>query len=101
MRMIAAAIFAIVATSCAAAELTTAQFQLLTKNLNDPESARVRNLRVSTKFEGVFCGEVNWRNQQGGYGGYKGFWLDTAELQVSIDPDPSFATFYEEMGCSH
>lgn len=42
--------------------------------LADPESARFRGSRVTTKWRiPVTCGEVNYRNATGGYVGYRHF----------------------------
>ncbi|NNU59725.1 hypothetical protein [Ochrobactrum soli] len=39
----------------------------------DPVATQVRRLRPSDKFEGSVCGEVNTKNQFGGYVGFKPF----------------------------
>lgn len=44
--------------------------------LADPESARFRNVRISSNWTvagSVACGEVNARNRAGGYVGYQRF----------------------------
>lgn len=47
----------------------------LTRNFNDPESAKYRDLYVTTDIDGkpVLCGEVNARNGRGGMSGYLAF----------------------------
>ena len=84
----------------AALELTPEQMDLLTRDLNDPESARIRDLRQSTRLDDVLCGEINWKNEQGGYEGYKRFWLDMDERKAAIDTHIAFEAFWEPMGCS-
>lgn len=46
----------------------------LSNLLNDPFSAQYRNVGIYTSAWGtVLCGEVNAKNQYGGYGGYRRF----------------------------
>lgn len=84
-----------------AAELTPEQMHLLTRDLNDPESARVRNVIAPFPEDNyVICGEVNWRGTQGGYIGYKKFWMVADEQKVAIDPHVGYDLFAEALGCS-
>ena len=39
----------------------------------DPVSTQLRRLRPSERYEGTICGEVNTKNQYGGYVGFKPF----------------------------
>ncbi len=39
----------------------------------DPVSTQIRRIRPSEDYEGSFCGEVNTKNQYGGYVGFKPF----------------------------
>ncbi len=39
----------------------------------DPVATQIRRLRPSEKYEGTICGEVNTKNQYGGYVGFKPF----------------------------
>lgn len=39
----------------------------------DPVSTQIRRIRPSEEHEGSFCGEVNTKNQFGGYVGFKPF----------------------------
>lgn len=80
-----------------AVELTEQQIEVLTKNLNDPDSARFRNLRKSPIADFVVCGEINWVTPQGGLGGYKKFWIDD-EGKGGIDPEPGYA-WARMVGC--
>lgn len=50
----------------------------LTRNFNDPESARYRDLYIGTGPDGqpVLCGEVNARNGRGGMSGYLAFFSE-------------------------
>jgi flagellar biosynthesis GTPase FlhF len=55
------------------------------QRLTDPDSAQFRNLYFHSPQKGIMvvCGEVNARNQFGGYTGYKSFLSNsTAELTV-------------------
>lgn len=90
---------AVLATPAQAAELSADQLHLLVKDLNDPESARLRNVRKSSIFDGVICGEVNWRNEMGGFGGYRKFWLDQEDQKAAIDPDLGYSLFADSLGC--
>jgi hypothetical protein len=58
----------------------------ITGMLNDPESARFRKVFVSPKGKAV-CGEVNAKNQMGGYVGFRRF--ISARDQVGIEGDDS------------
>lgn len=80
------------ASGGAAVELSAAQLELLTRDLNDPESARVRNVTPSAKFDSVLCGEVNWKNRNGGYDGYRRFWIHTEKKIAAIDPSVEYGT---------
>ena len=53
----------------------------LTRNFNDPESARFRDLYIGTDSDGkpVLCGEVNARNGMGGMSGYQAFFSKPGE----------------------
>jgi len=100
MKLAAVAIIALLLPAAAsAAELTSEQMKVLTEGLNDPESARLRNVVQSTKFSDVLCGEVNWMNKQGGYDGSRKFWLDPADGKAAIDPHPAYTVWAEAMGC--
>lgn len=44
--------------------------KVVREKLNDPESARFKNILVD-KEEASFCAEVNFKTIFGGYGGYK------------------------------
>ena len=93
--MVAAAAFS--SSQAAAIELTPDQLYLLTKDLNDPESARVRNVSSPEELPTAVCGEVNWRGTQGGYLGYKKFWI--ANGHFAIEGDDLFKTGYGVLGC--
>ena len=46
--------------------------QRLLSNLNDPESAQIRDIKIS-KVTGWICGQINSKNKMGGYVGFKAF----------------------------
>jgi hypothetical protein len=52
--------------------------------LKDPDSAEFRNITISSKSDGVFCGEVNARNSNNGYAGFHSFVYDRALNLVVI-----------------
>ena len=89
-----------VASTAEGAELSPAQFAVLTHDLNDPESAKVRDVTTSTKFADVLCGEINWRNAQGGFEGYRRFWLDVKARKSAIAPLPAYSAWADAMGCA-
>ncbi|WP_296584221.1 hypothetical protein [Xanthobacter sp.] len=93
---------AISAGAAVALEMTlkTGDADLLTRDLNDPESAKFRNVHPSSIYGDIICGEVNWKTEQGGYGGYRKFWLDPTEGKKAIDPDPAFKVWAEGLGCA-
>lgn len=50
--------------------------ELVRNELNDPEAAQFRNLRLFSNWtprESVLCGEVNAKNRMGGYVGFRHF----------------------------
>lgn len=100
MRTVIAALLSIASSGALAVELSTEQLSVLTHEMNDPASAQVREVRASSEHDGVFCGEVNWRNSAGGYDGFRAFWLDMEERQSAVAPHPSYAAFAEAMGCN-
>jgi len=81
-----------------AVELTPEQVYLLTKDLNDPESARVRNVEEPAVTPGALCGEINWQGQQGGYVGYRKFWM--ANGKSAIEGDDLYKVGAGVLGCS-
>ncbi len=62
--------------------------------LKDPESARFRNLRVSSYEKGaVICGEVNGKNSYGGYTGYQPF-VASMDAATLYDGDKRYLDIY-------
>jgi len=59
--------------SAATPEEIEAATALVRERLKDPESARIRNVRVMKDGGALVCGEVNARNSFGGYTGYGHF----------------------------
>lgn len=53
----------------------------LTRNFNDPDSAKYRDLYIGTDTDGkpVLCGEVNARNGNGGMSGFQAFFSKPGE----------------------
>lgn len=47
----------------------------LTRNFNDPDSAKYRDLYIGADIDGspVLCGEVNAKNEMGGMSGFQAF----------------------------
>ena len=52
--------------------------QRLLSNLNDPESAQIRDVKIS-KVTGWICGQINSKNKMGGYVGFKAFRISDKE----------------------
>jgi len=52
--------------------------QRLVSNLNDPESAQIRDVKIS-KVTGWICGQINSKNEMGGYVGFKVFRISDKE----------------------
>jgi len=69
---------------------------VLLYELSDPDSAKTRNLRFVQGDGGeALCGEVNWKNQYGGYTGFKAFVVterkmkDVASRVIIFRGDPN------------
>lgn len=68
---------------------------MVTDRLKDPDSARIRNVRLMQEGGDLVCGEVNARNSFGGYTGFSHFvimdgtredpvvWIDEAKPGVA------------------
>lgn len=68
--------------------------ELVRNELNDPESAQFRSLRLYSEWtltESVLCGEVNAKNRMGGYVGYRHF---QASIRVVSIEDPVLTDLY-------
>ena len=84
-------------------QITVMQAQIA-ELMNDPESARFKNLRAARDSKGMLyvCGEINGRNKFGGYVGYKlfvaAFEADTPG-RWSVDIDRDDDTTYVESVC--
>lgn len=68
----------LLATATSAYHATSDEFDaknVVASTLNDPESAKFRNIRSTKWSVGNFvCGEINAKNKMGGYSGYEGFY---------------------------
>lgn len=81
--------------SDATPEEVEAATALVVERLKDPESARIRNVRVMKEGGIPVCGEVNARNGFGGYTGYSHFvimegspgsrvvWVDSSDEAIA------------------
>lgn len=73
----------------------------VTKDLADPESARFRNVRAFQMKPGaaiIFCGEINAKNQLGGYTGYRPFVaLNGTSVIAGADSMPAIAAMENAM----
>lgn len=68
-------------------ELKRKATDLIARGLLDPDSAKFQNVRVVNKF--LVCGEVNAKNQFGGYVGYQPFfYIDTGDSVFSGTQHP-------------
>lgn len=59
----------------------------IVNRLNDPESARFRNVFISPKGRAI-CGEVNAKNAMGGYVGFRRF--ISAKDRAGVEDDGSY-----------
>ncbi|HEX5126486.1 MAG TPA: hypothetical protein VFW00_07075 [Rhodocyclaceae bacterium] len=59
----------------------------IVNRLNDPESARFRNVFISPKGRAI-CGEVNAKNSMGGYVGFRRF--ISAKDRAGVEDDGSY-----------
>ena len=81
VRVVFLCVAVVLATGCTdkQSELETEAKEKLAETLKDPESLKVRNLRLITETgsEGgesnVLCGEYDAKNSYGGYSGYEAF----------------------------
>lgn len=83
------------ATAVVAGALLYRHFALLTPlldkvkaDLNDPDSAQFRNVKVFgdwSRSEVAVCGEVNAKNRMGGYVGYTSFIVTPAGADIESD----------------
>lgn len=67
------------------------------ETMNDPESARFRNLRVISAWtprETVVCGEVNGKNRMGGYVGFRHFEVLGSDSSPDFEPE-SLTSVYD------
>lgn len=59
--------------------------ETVTRQLRDPDSAQIRNIRLVENPGGKFyCGEVNGKNSYGGYVGYTAFSTVVAEVNEKL-----------------
>ena len=93
------ALFSLCADTALALDFSSELKAIITHNLNDPESARFRNVHASKTYDDVICGEVNWKNDLGGYVGYQPFWVDSKEKKSAIAPSASYEAWATALGC--
>lgn len=67
--------------------------QRITDSANEPDSVKFRNVHVAGEPPRRWiCGEVNGRNQMGGFTGFKRFVSMIGTDRIDIDPGPGFTT---------
>lgn len=67
--------------------------------LKDPDSAKFQNERLRygrTLKSSILCGEVNAKNEMGGYVGYRLFAASGDTMKAEIVSDPNFNKFLTE-----
>src|SRR5690606_29384101 len=83
-----------------AAELAPDQKDAITRDLADPLAAQFRNVRQSNRHDFVVCGEMNAKNQYGGYVGFRKFWMDTDLNEYEIEPSTGYLLSAASAGCT-
>jgi hypothetical protein len=73
----------------------------LVHSLKDPESARFREMFVSSQSDGgslrpVLCGQVNAKNSMGGYGGFQRFVVTSAGVTIEEDGSGGFSFLWDD-----
>lgn len=68
----------------------------ITRQLTDPESAQFRSVTASQRGDKwIVCGEVNAKNQFGGYVGFKRFYV--SDGQPGVDNDEYFPILFKAL----
>ncbi|MFD2650557.1 hypothetical protein [Brucella rhizosphaerae] len=57
----------------------------VSENFSDPLSTQIRRLKKSTTHDDSICGQVNTKNQYGGYIGFKSFRYITDRRRIYFD----------------
>lgn len=73
----------------------------LDRDLRDPLSTQLRKVRQSPE-PNFLCGELNQKNEFGGYVGFRPFWVDTTRKEgqtQTADNEEMFNHWYPETGC--